>query len=201
MRTTDRAPVLPAASTAGTRRCDTHSPSQALASPAVPVESGGVSTEPPPTTLEQRVRAVVAAHRAERGALLPILHDLQADLGYVDREALPIVAAELNLSRAEVYGVVSFYHDFTDAPAGATTVRVCRAEACQAVGAERLAEHARQRLGIDFGQTTADRAVTLEQVFCFGNCALGPTVEIIDARGRRLHGRVDAAALDRLVDR
>ena len=146
-------------------------------------------------TLEQRVLAAVEAHRGERGALLPILHHLQAEFGYIDEAAMPIVARELNLSRAEVYGVVTFYHDFTLAPGGARTVRICRAEACQAVGAERLAEHARQRLGVGFGETTADRAVTLEQVFCFGNCALGPTVQV----DGRLHGRVDPAAFDRLV--
>ncbi len=148
-----------------------------------------------PVTLRERVRAVVAAHRGERGALLPILHRLQAEFGYLDEAALPIIADELNLSRADVYGVVTFYHDFTRAPRGARMVRICRAEACQAVGAERLAEHAKRRLDLDFGETTPDRAVTLEQVFCFGNCALGPTVQV----DGRLHGRVDADAFDRLV--
>lgn len=146
-------------------------------------------------TLEQRVRAVVAAHRGERGALLPILHQLQAQAGHIDEAALPLIANELNLSRAEVYGVVTFYHDFTFTPRGATTVRICRAEACQSVGAEELTEHARGRLGVGIGETTADRAVTLEQVFCFGNCALGPAVEV----NGRLHGRVDAATFDTLV--
>jgi formate dehydrogenase subunit gamma len=147
--------------------------------------------------LEQRVRAAVAAHRDQRGALLPILHRLQAELGHIDEAALPVIAAELNLSRAEVYGVVTFYSDFRLVPAGTTTVRVCRAEACQSVGAERLAEHARARLGVDFGATTADGSVTLEQVFCLGNCALGPAVQV----GERLYGRVDEAAFDALVAR
>lgn len=146
-------------------------------------------------TLEQRVRAVVAEHRGQRGALLPILHALQAEFGYLDQAALPVVAAELNLSRAEVHGVVTFYHDFRQTPGGTTTVRLCRAEACQSVGAERLAQHARQRLGVGFGETTADGAVSLEQVFCLGNCALGPAVQV----NGRLHGRVDEVAFDALV--
>jgi len=154
-----------------------------------------MTTGPAGETLEQRVRSAVAAHRGERGALLPILHELHAELGYLDPAALPILAAELNISRADVYGVVTFYHDFRDSPPGATTVRICRAEACQAVGAERLAEHATRRLGVGFGETSADRAVTLDEVFCFGNCALGPTVEV----DGRLYGRVDERRFDEVM--
>lgn len=135
--------------------------------------------------LEQRVRSAVATHRGDRGALLPILHDIQAEFGYVDAAAVPILAEELNLSRAEVFGVISFYHDFRDRPAAGTLVRICRAEACQANGAEALMEHARQ----------AHDTVTVEQVFCFGNCALGPAVEV----DGRLAGRVDAPKLDALL--
>jgi formate dehydrogenase subunit gamma len=145
--------------------------------------------------VEQRVRTAVAAHRADRGALLPILHDLQAEFGYVDRAVVPILADELNLSRADVYGVISFYHDFTEEPRAGTVVRICRAEACQAVGAETLAEHATASLGTDIGGTSADRGVSLGQVFCFGNCALGPAVEV----NGTVHGRVDAARFDALV--
>src|SRR3954447_26088324 len=95
--------------------------------------------------LERYVRSAVAAHRAERGALLPILHDIQAEFGYIDQAAVPILAEELNLSRADVHGVISFYHDFRKSAAAGTHVRICRAEACQAVGAEALVEHARTR--------------------------------------------------------
>jgi formate dehydrogenase subunit gamma len=134
--------------------------------------------------VEQRVRSAVAAHRGDRGALMPILHDIQAEFGYVDKAVVPIIADELNLSRADVFGVLSFYHDFRDQPPAGTVVRVCRAEACQANGAAALFEHARQAGG-----------VTVEQVFCFGNCALGPAVEI----NGRLVGRVDANRLDALL--
>jgi formate dehydrogenase subunit gamma len=134
--------------------------------------------------VEQRVRSAVAAHRGDRGALMPILHDIQAEFGYVDKAVVPIIADELNLSRADVYGVLSFYHDFREQPAAGTVVRVCRAEACQANGAAALFDHAQQADG-----------VTVEQVFCFGNCALGPAVEI----NGRLVGRVDANRLDALL--
>jgi formate dehydrogenase subunit gamma len=134
--------------------------------------------------VEQRVRSAVAAHRGDRGALMPILHDIQAEFGYVDKAVVPIIADELNLSRADVYGVLSFYHDFREQPAAGTVVRVCRAEACQANGAAALFEHAQRADG-----------VTVEQVFCFGNCALGPAVEI----NGRLVGRVDANRLDALL--
>jgi formate dehydrogenase subunit gamma len=157
------------------------------------VTAGNSPAEPP--DLERRVRSVAAAHRGEGGALLPILHDLYAELGYIDPGCIPVLADELNLSRADVHGVISFYRDFKTAPSGRTTVRICRAEACQAVGAEALAEHAHRVLGIAFGGTTADGAVTLEQTFCFGNCALGPTVQI----GPALHGRVDAERFDVLL--
>jgi formate dehydrogenase subunit gamma len=145
--------------------------------------------------LSTLVRSVVARHHGEQGALLPILHDLQSQSGYIDPDCIPILADELNLSRADIYGVVTFYRDFRDRPAGRTTVRLCRAEACQAVGAEALAEHAQNRLGITFGATTPDNVLSLEQVFCFGNCALGPTVQV----GGRLYGRVDADRFDALL--
>ncbi|WP_344406845.1 NAD(P)H-dependent oxidoreductase subunit E [Dactylosporangium fulvum] len=149
----------------------------------------------PEQSLEQRVRSIVAAHRGERGALLPILHSIQSELGHVDPAVIPILADELNLTRADVHGVVTFYHDFRPTPPGRITVRICRAEACQAVGATALAEHARARLGVTFGETTADGAVSLDQTLCFGNCALGPAVQV----GDRLYGRVDAARLDSLL--
>lgn len=141
------------------------------------------------------MRSAVATHRGDQGALLPILHDIQAEFGYVDKAAVPILAEELNLSRADVYGVISFYHDFRENPAAGTVVRICRAEACQANGAEALVEHAKTSLGTEVGGTSRDRGVTLDQVFCFGNCALGPAVEV----NGRLVGRVDATRLDTLI--
>ena len=118
------------------------------------------------------------------------------EMGYVDPAAIPILADELNLSRADVYGVVTFYHDFRQTPPGRTTVRICRAEACQAVGAAELADRARNRLGVGFGETTTDGAVTLEQVFCLGNCATGPSVQVDD----RLYGRVTPERLDGMLE-
>jgi formate dehydrogenase subunit gamma len=144
---------------------------------------------------EERVRAVVTAHHGERGALLPILHGIQAEFGYVDEAVIPVLAEQLNLSRADVHGVVTFYHDFRRAPAGHAEVRVCRGEACQAVGAERLMAEAERRLGVPAGQTAPDGSVTLEQVFCLGNCALGPSVQV----NGRLYGRVAPDRLEALV--
>lgn len=145
--------------------------------------------------MAERVRAVVDVHRGERGALLPILHGVQAEFGYIGSEMVPVIAHELNLSKAEVHGVISFYSDFRAEPAGRTVVRLCRAEACQSVGAERLVAHAQQVYGIKLGQTTPDGSVTLEQVFCLGNCALGPSGQV----NGRLHGRLDERRLDALI--
>jgi formate dehydrogenase subunit gamma len=143
----------------------------------------------------ERATEVVLAHAAERGPLLPVLHALQAEFGYLDERAIPLVAELLNLSRADVHGVATFYHDFRTTPPGPVHVRVCRAEACQSLGAHELAAHATSSLGADWGGTSADGAVTVDQVFCLGNCALGPSVMV----GDRLYGRVDAERLDRLV--
>ncbi|MEU6339362.1 NAD(P)H-dependent oxidoreductase subunit E [Streptomyces sp. NPDC046977] len=152
------------------------------------------STDGTDASVEQVVRAAAADHRGDRGPLLPILHSVQAELGCVPQEAVPVLADELNLSRADVHGVVTFYHDFRREPAGRTTVRICRAEACQAVGAEDLMDWAREA-GLKPGGTTADGSVTVEQVFCLGNCALGPSVEV----NGRLYGRVGTARLGSLL--
>ena len=149
------------------------------------------------STTTEVVRKIAATHRAQRGALLPILHAVQEALGCVPPEAIPVLADELNLSRADVHGVVTFYHDFRSQPAGRTTVRVCRAEACQAVGAGRLVDHLRDRYGMSLGDTRYDGSVTVEQVFCLGNCALGPAVQV----NGRLHGRVDEVRLSSILDR
>ncbi len=138
---------------------------------------------------------VCARHEGMAGALLPILHAIQESLGFVPRDAVPLVAHALNLSLAELHGVITFYHYFKQERPGRHTVHLCRAEACQAVGAMRLETHAKQSLGIDYHGTTADGAVTLEPVYCLGNCALGPSIMIDD----RPYGRVTAARFDELM--
>jgi formate dehydrogenase subunit gamma len=129
------------------------------------------------------------------GALLPIFHRIQERLGYVPQQALPEIASALNLSRAEVHGVMSFYHDFRSEPAGQCVVKVCRAEACQAMGAEALIAHAERQLGTGLNSTCADGSVTLEAAYCLGNCALSPAVMIDGA----LKGKVSPARFDALV--
>jgi formate dehydrogenase subunit gamma len=141
------------------------------------------------------VQHALAQHQARPGPLLEILHAVQAQLGYVPPAAIPVIAAALNLSRAEVHGVVTFYHYFRDRPPGRHVVQLCRAEACQSMGAVQLAAHARQRLGIDFHATSADGRVSLEAVYCFGNCACAPAV-MIDGE---LHGAVTPQRFDELL--
>jgi len=147
---------------------------------------------------EEAARRLAEGLKGLDGALLPILHALQETFGYVDRAAVPMVADVLNLSRAEVEGVVGFYHDFRRSPPARHSVRLCRAEACQAMGGERVAAELEAALGIATGETTADGRVRLEAVYCLGNCALSPAA-LIDGK---LYGRVTApAALDRLEGR
>lgn len=143
----------------------------------------------------EAVRRIVADLKGRPGPLIEALHAIQAELGYVPPAAVPLVASELNLSRAEVHGVVSFYHHFRSTPPGAHSVSVCRAESCQAVGGEALAAHARRRLGVDFHETTPDGRFSLEPVYCLGNCACSPAV-MIDGR---LHGRVTPERFDALL--
>jgi formate dehydrogenase subunit gamma len=142
-----------------------------------------------------RARAIAMAHRDRPGALLPILHALQEAFGYVDEKAEPIIAEVLNVTRAEVHGVVTFYHDFRRQPAGAHTLKLCRAEACQSMGGEVLAARAEAALGVASGETTADGKVTLEAVYCLGLCALAPSAMI----DKRVVGRLDAKRLDGLI--
>ncbi len=144
-----------------------------------------------------RAGEVIAEHAGVRGPLLPVLHALQEEFGYLHPEAVPLVAKALNLSRADVHGVITFYSDFRTEPAGRRTVAVCRGEACQSRGGRELADHAQQRLGVGFGATTPDGEVTLEQVFCLGLCSVAPAA-LVDGR---VHGRLDADALDGLVAR
>ena len=149
-------------------------------------------------TLWNRKRAeeIIDARRHLDGATLPILHALQDEFGYLDREAVPMIAQALNLSRAEVHGVVSFYHDFREAPAGRHVLKLCRSEACQSMGADALADAARDRLYIDWHGTTPDGGLTLEPVFCLGLCACAPAA-MLDGR---VVGALDEARLTRLID-
>ena len=151
--------------------------------------------EPLPLLQREAVQAAIATHATRPGALLPLLHEVQDRLGYVPPAAVPLIAAGLNLSRAEVHGVVTFYHHFRNTPPGRHVLRLCRAEACQAVGALALERQLKQRLHVDYHGTSADGAVTLEPVYCLGNCAAGPSLMLDDA----VHGRVDAAALEALL--
>jgi formate dehydrogenase subunit gamma len=130
------------------------------------------------------------------GALLPILHALQEEFGYIDAAATPIIAEALNLSHAEVHGVISFYHDFRHMPAGKHVMKICRAESCQSMGCDALIQHVEKRLGVKLGETTPDRNLTVEQVFCLGNCALSPAV-MLDGEP---YGRVSPGIADFLID-
>ena len=143
----------------------------------------------------ERVRRIVGELKGRPGPLIEVLHAIQAELGYVPPAAVPLVAEGLNLSRAEVHGVISFYHYLRSTLPGAHTVSVCRAASCQAMGAEALAAHAQRRLGVDFHQTTPDGRFSLEPVYCLGNCACSPAV-MIDGR---LHGRVTPERFDALL--
>jgi formate dehydrogenase subunit gamma len=144
--------------------------------------------------------AVLARRAGEPGALLPILHELQDALGHIPREVVPQIADALNLSRAEVHGVITYYHHFRSEAPGRHVVQVCRAEACQAMGADALFEHAQARLGchahVGHGSTGADGAFTLNPVFCLGLCASSPAIVI----GERLHARMTPERFDRLID-
>ncbi|MFZ1922504.1 MAG: formate dehydrogenase subunit gamma [Xanthobacteraceae bacterium] len=143
----------------------------------------------------EKTAQIIAERKDLEGPLLPILHALQAAFGYIDRAAEPILAEALNISRAEVHGVVTFYHDFRQQPAGRHVLKLCRAEACQAAGGEALASHAEARLGVAFGHTTADGRVTLEPVYCLGLCSVSPSA-MLDGR---VIARLDAKKLDALV--
>lgn len=139
--------------------------------------------------------AVCASHDNKPENLLEILHDLQHAIGFVPETTLPVIANAVNLSRAEVHGVVTFYHDFKREPVGRHVIKICRAEACQAMGTDHLCEHAEKSLKTELGGTSADGKVTIEQVFCLGNCALSPAILI----GDKLYGKVDAKRFDEII--
>ena len=140
------------------------------------------------TETEAQVAAIIEELKGLEGPLLPILHGVQEEFGYVPTEALPVIADALNLSRAEVHGVVTFYHDYRSQPAGRHVLKLCQAEACQSMGSDAIAAQVKAALGVDFHQTAADGSVTLEPVYCLGLCACAPAA-MLDGE---VIGRVDA---------
>jgi formate dehydrogenase subunit gamma len=145
---------------------------------------------------EKRILAIVGRHRHQDGPLIEILHEVQAEFGCVPPGSVAVLARALNLSRAEVYGVVSFYHHFRTKPAGRHVLQVCRAESCQAAGGQALEKHAQARLGVGFGETTKDGRMTLDAVYCLGLCACSPAA-MLDGE---VHGRLTTEKLDALLD-
>ena len=148
-----------------------------------------------PSNMQATVQEITTALKDKPGALLPILHAIQDALGYVPAESVPAISKALNLSRAEVHGVISFYHYFRDTPPGKHTIHLCRAESCQAMGGKQLENHVKSRLGIDFHETTADGKFSLEPVYCLGNCACSPAMQIDE----EIFGRVSANCFDAVV--
>jgi len=148
-----------------------------------------------PAEIKAQLAVVIGGLKGLPGAMLPILHAIQDKIGYIPSDVVPMIADQLNLSRAEVHGVVSFYHHFRQQPAGRHVVQICRAEACQARGSAQLETHAKLALGCDFHGTTSDSAFTLEPVYCLGQCASGPNIMIDD----ELYARVSADKFNRLV--
>ena len=145
---------------------------------------------------EKRILAIVERHRHQDGPLIEILHEVQAEFGCVPPGAVATLARALNYSRAEVHGVVSFYHHFRTKPPGRHVLQVCRAESCQAAGGQALERHAQERLGVSFGETTPDGRMTLSAVYCLGLCACSPAA-MLDGE---VHGRLTKERLDTLLD-
>jgi len=147
------------------------------------------------SSMQATVQEIITTLKNKPGALLPILHGVQNALGYVPAESVPVIAKTLNLSRAEVHGVISFYHYFRDTQPGKHTIHLCRAESCQAMGGKHLESHVKTRLGIDFHETTADGKFTLEPVYCLGNCACSPAMQIDE----EIYGRVSVNSFDAAI--
>ena len=145
--------------------------------------------------LSAKVDALIAQHQHMPGALLPLLHAIQDDIGYVPESSYSQIAKAWRLSGAEVHGVVTFYHHFRTHKPGRHVMQICRAESCQAMGSEALEAHAKKCLNVDYHQTTSDDAITLEAVYCLGNCALSPAVMMDE----EIYGRVSAEDLDALI--
>ena len=151
-----------------------------------------INTLPPDV---DAAKAIAAKYGNKPDALLEILHDLQDELGCIPETSVPVLAKALNLSRAEVQGVVSFYHDFRHQPAGRHVVKVCRAESCQSMKGNELAAHAQRTLKVKFGETTSDGKITLEAVYCLGLCAMSPAIMV----DQMLKGRMDAKSFNAIV--
>lgn len=149
----------------------------------------------PPAGLEAWALAVCAARGNRPDELLEIFHDIQDEIGYVPEATLPVIANALNLSRAEVHGVVTFYHEFHREAVGRHVIKICRAEACQSMDTDKLCDHAEKKLGTKFGGTSKDGKYTVEAVYCLGNCALSPAMMI----GEDLYGKVDTKRFDEIV--
>lgn len=154
-----------------------------------------MTSQPASTEIASRTAAVVNDLKGLEGPLLPILHGIQDEFGHVPGESLPVIADLLNLSRAEVHGVVTFYHDYRKHPAGRHVLKLCRAEACQSMGGDALAAKLQQLLGIGFHETTKDGAVTLEPVYCLGLCACAPSA-MLDGE---VIGRLDADKVEEIA--
>jgi formate dehydrogenase subunit gamma len=142
------------------------------------------------------VQAILASLKDKPGALLPILHEIQDQIGYIPSESVPMIARELNLTRAEVHGVISFYHHFRSEAPGQHVMHICQAESCQAMGSVALTAAAKEQMGIDFHQTTRDRSISLEPVYCLGNCALSPAI-MVDGN---VYGRVTTDRFRQIVE-
>jgi formate dehydrogenase subunit gamma len=147
------------------------------------------------TEIASRTTAVINELKGLEGPLLPILHGLQEEFGYVPGESLPVIADALNISRAEVHGVVTFYHDYRNHPAGRHVLKLCRAEACQSMGGDAIAAKLQQLLGIGFHETAKDGSVTLEPVYCLGLCACAPSA-MLDGE---VIGRLDAEKIEEIA--
>lgn len=143
-----------------------------------------------------QIQAVIDAHRERPGAMLPILHAIQDRFGFIPDDAVPMIAETLRHTRAEVHGIISFYHHFRTHPAGRSVIQICRAEACQSVGSRQLEAHVKASLGVDYHQTTPDHEFTLEPVYCLGNCACGPSIRVNDD----VYGRMTPERFDQLTD-
>ncbi|SFC69300.1 formate dehydrogenase subunit gamma [Pseudoalteromonas denitrificans] len=144
-----------------------------------------------------KLTIIVDSKKDLPGGLLPILHDIQHEYGFIPKVALGIIATKLNQTEAEIHGVISFYHHFRLTEPGANIVEICRGEACQAMGSKQLENHAKTSLNIDFGQTTTNKNVTLEPVYCLGNCACAPSVKV----GDNVHGRMNDKKFDKLMNK
>lgn len=144
----------------------------------------------------ETIQRLIDNVKEKPGALLPVLHSIQEAIGYIPKDSIPFIAKSLNLSRAEVHGVIHFYDYFRDVPPGRRTIRICRAESCQAMGGEQLEAHIKKKLHMEYHQTSSDGEFTLEPVYCLGNCACSPSLQI----GQEVYGRMTPEEFDTLLN-